>query len=1058
MELAIVGQMKQLQLKKLESVPIGNDHDDEDYLECLKNEASLLASLGRVYFERGRASRQLGDLIRSAALYNSALARSVKRSVLDESGVENLPSRKLDVESELLSLLTGKRRRVANNNAEKLHRSELDKMRQMCCREIRDIDSNCSPYTAGGDEHWERVQESKRMRSIQRLYRDFNKRLRSMVTEMWKSCVQTLGRPNCKYALLATGDFGRGTVTPYADLELAVLIEESADMRRDKQLLKSLMQYLLLKFLNLGETILPSLGIKSINNFANPDGNWFIDLDTPRGVALHIPKPPVGAVSLDKAILIKTPSKMVKFLLETSGGRMRRIQSPGSLLTVSFLAGSELLARNYQELVDCLLERPANPLNYGTDSDLMRSRIAESMLTRICRSCKPVIGLGDSIARFRNDLWIPTAIVSALALLSGISPGNPWSVLDEFRKRRQLRPEIINKLTFLLSVSAESKLKMEILRFAKSQTTAAIDLSIITSGPAMTDSYQSVCKFYELLFHFADLAKEKLLKIPDPTAALESFQNNFVSTPTQQANIQLNLKLANHAEVDKVLLAAAEKDPENDRVTTDLICVLLKTRALSKISSVYAVLVQKLLAKIDSSTNDGSHEYDASTEGKTNFIKEARIFLQRSENALKREGDAEDDEMVLERAVALNNLGVAWFEFGKADKAQLCFQQCFMLWRRIHLSENGIHDDVADCLNKLGLCYGRTNDEENSIAHHRLALQMYLKIHDGDKAHPDIADTLVKLAHALGMSRKFHQALISQKEALHIFQVLWSCAVPHPDVAACLHGLGKTFYVLSQYDRALLCHTKAVSMYSQLYGEDPVRMEVAECFETLAEDFRVTGRLSDAIYNLEKASAIYEQIYGTNIPNPRLTYCYDNLGAVYYSSGDYENATMCYEQSLAMARAMHGDKYASIKLAEMMTNLGNARIALGEYDKAVECHRQVCKMYDTIHDKTLLHVDKVNGLCDLGSALELLGDFAGAIQCHQQAMEMAEKLNAGGAVSRWLQNARRLWEGHGVSLEMLKSRCGIYRGRSTCFKKSTGKGESTLISHPRWQTWATHGM
>ena len=136
-----------------------------------------------------------------------------------------------------------------------------------------------------------------------------------------KECEGRLGQPPCDYAIVALGSVARMEATPFSDLEFAILYADPAT-GNEIDYFRMLTNFLHLKVINLGETILPTLGIEQLNDFQSSDSNanWFYDLETPRGISFDgampwASKTPLGRMATENKPaleLIKTPEDMAE--------------------------------------------------------------------------------------------------------------------------------------------------------------------------------------------------------------------------------------------------------------------------------------------------------------------------------------------------------------------------------------------------------------------------------------------------------------------------------------------------------------------------------------------------------------------------------------------------------------------------------------------------------------------------------------------------------------------------------------------------------------------------
>ena len=153
------------------------------------------------------------------------------------------------------------------------------------------------------------------------VFRDIQDMYVRLVSMLVKECEVILGKPPCKYAIIALGSVARMEATPFSDLEFAILYEDETTENKINYF-RTLSHFLHLKVINLGETILPALAIKELNDFQSPDPDdrWFYDSFTPRGISFDGAMPWASKTALGRMAtkgkpaleLIRTPKHMAE--------------------------------------------------------------------------------------------------------------------------------------------------------------------------------------------------------------------------------------------------------------------------------------------------------------------------------------------------------------------------------------------------------------------------------------------------------------------------------------------------------------------------------------------------------------------------------------------------------------------------------------------------------------------------------------------------------------------------------------------------------------------------
>ena len=281
----------------------------------LNKSAEIFHKLAKVY--KKRKPKNIKDrmicLIKSAALLNAAIVRSptnqqIKNdlklfcsNLLLEAGAERKDENLLQQTEKVAQIIKLMRDKVEQKlehilkSPENISEEELKAMQPDISSDVEELLNNLAV--------------------------DY----KNIMAGIGKYVEQVMGKPPCEFSLAGMGSLARNEITPYSDFENMILMNTASDeythMSNYFRWFSVIYQVVLI---NLGETIVPSVAISSLHDKNSPNGDWFFDKITKRGICFdgmmpHACKFPLGRTQLTKlkpweTELIKPVHEMLKYL------------------------------------------------------------------------------------------------------------------------------------------------------------------------------------------------------------------------------------------------------------------------------------------------------------------------------------------------------------------------------------------------------------------------------------------------------------------------------------------------------------------------------------------------------------------------------------------------------------------------------------------------------------------------------------------------------------------------------------------------------------------------
>jgi hypothetical protein len=254
-----------------------------------------------------------------------------------------------------------------------------------------------------------------------------------LIQQLIIDCIEQLGTKaiqNCEYAIIGLGSTAYQTMTPWSDLEFAILINN----KNHKEYFRTFTRLLNIKVINFGETNLKSVGIEELNNYKSGlcEDNWFEDNITKigfcfDGVIGHACKTPLGRfgyktlhnnklVSEPDYELIGTPFEMAQFQSdEWFRDNKFMVQA---LRSVRLIYGSQKIVDEYQLEINRI------------SPEIVRMRTKEIL----CHDLNKYTNLLNDVKDVKYAIYRPIdRIIRAFADYYNIGCSSSWIVLEKLK-------------------------------------------------------------------------------------------------------------------------------------------------------------------------------------------------------------------------------------------------------------------------------------------------------------------------------------------------------------------------------------------------------------------------------------------------------------------------------------------------------------------------------------------------------------------------------------------------------------------------------------------------
>jgi tetratricopeptide (TPR) repeat protein/endonuclease/exonuclease/phosphatase family metal-dependent hydrolase len=800
------------------------------------------------------------------------------------------------------------------------HKSKLQVLREETRTSFKQIESY---KNAGNEELY--------VNKSAELFKEIARKMEQYLGGLYQSAENMLDAVPCKYAVIGLGSMALRQMTPYSDLECAILISE--DDPKHREYFRNLSQLVHFMVINLGETVIPT-------------SRYGIDLGKfiPQAVNFDLGgKTPLGRLEKDKPYeLIQTVEEMLKYL-KNDGNKSEHIDKnlAAVLQKVCFIYGEKSLVENYQTKVKEFLLLPDESGKLNCESRAIKALwegVEELDYTKSSPLPKKIEGnlkqfgfepheATGKLFDVKQEIYrLPDRLIYNLGLLYGIQEESSWDTIDKLCELGKISPGGLVNLKKALTFATNLRLKTYDHYGCQKET---IDFSNAynTPNPKSEESRAALIKTFQLADY--DL-------LPDGSL----FEYYYTILPFHKELVQYcedrnPLNFINKGFYEKSNKTKAEVYHRLGQLEASLECRKSYKSELKENGQAISKEMVETLYKIGMLHISLSKPRPASDS---------------FEEALKMSCVLPGNKYKFYASLQ-NSFGTAKYLLGDYSNA-LKHHTIALTQHQKLLGSN--HAKIAEIYNNIGLCHLRLREHELCIK----AFNDAYRIFNNCKDVTGEAKTLDNIGVYYREVGQYKEALDTHHKALKIYEEIYS----KPMCATVLFNLGIDYDKLSNFKDALYYKFRAVNLAKTLKGKIE---DIAIYKALIADTYNKLGNYQKELKYRKEVLDFFEKHHKEE---DLLTLEYKKeIICMYAFLGKYSKALTKVKEVLSFAQRTPDKNSALIsECRNVMVNLRNknniynqAKNALLEAEQVLEGIEQQSKMAaKSLFDKALSRLEQ----------------------------------------------------------------------------------------------------
>ena len=759
--------------------------------------------------------------------------------------------------------------------------------------------------------------EKSKIEFTQRLQTVLTKEFLEIMKDLSDFAIRALGEPPCKYCHVGLGSLARKEVTPFSDFESIIVLEEGVQRKIWYSNILDYYRWFTIIFqiliLNFGETIIPTVAVRSLNDFSKKDGDWFFDVHTPRGICFdglmpHASKTPLGRQEKTKkkpwkTELIKPMSEMLQYLTSESDLK-NGYHLADVLCTTTYVSGNEDLCDEFRKKVHMFqVNQDSSHLTSRgqLDEDLKAFAVFNSL--EVAHNIK---SLNTKKMVYRSSTLFISSIGKSLKLKS-ISC---FDIVNELEEKRFTTPQASHNLRFAVAVACDVRLRAYMKNQAQSENISLV--SRATDDEKKFD-FDEVINTIDILEYFKiTYCLQKYIK----AGGQEKIEND-VRTVGEDVQAKIYFYLFQYKEALECGLRLRDFYSSQSNEDQIILCTTFIKECLFRLER-YEEALEESKSEFTKQLHLNNHNYSDLAKSKGAIAKclakmgrylEAGQEFEAEFKIRKTLDGAESPSS--ETVRSMKDIGDVYFKQGEyAEALEWLFREKIGRESLPQTSNNLF--DLSECYLNIGGCYFMQNQIDNALEYYKQAKDLKTRISEREIDDEEVAYCWNKIGHCFLNLQNSASALSAYQEELSILKLCKKTNDIPSRTVDCFANIASCYFNLKNYSLAVNYRQDEYKTRVDLGQNSSL---VAACLQCLGDDYFALKQVDDALETYFKeldTRLLSDELRSTS----ELARCYNSIAGCYVTLKDFKNALKYSQEELSVREKSFPINEISIKNAK----------------------------------------------------------------------------------------------------------------------------------------------